>query len=328
MLRGTLPTRCRALAATVICVVIPAFSADSFSADSFSADHVSADHVSADPPSPFDARNLVEVRTLAALPKDVTSALGWHKAGADGIADAQDELDSKDVAEGRAPQRRFIVGAAGSVAVLVAYQEPGRDKRFVMVGFTLRKSGWSKIDEWVLEAKPYGLYDLVNVADPKRRAELLRRKRQNFISQRLAQTRPGRRDGPLREINLSDNEIREIQAIALRVFPGAILSISGVVSGCPCEEGPQCSDQVWIVAHTGGRTRGLQLSRIGGRWSIGIVQQWWFDYEELRTNVQQQAADRSITIRRGYEQLQEMQDKFPACASGQASDAGAPRNPP
>src|SRR5579871_850996 len=132
-----------------------------------------------------------------------------------------------------------------------------------------------------------------------------------------------RRHGPLREINLSDNEIREIQAIALRVFPGAILSISGVVSGCPCEEGPQCSDQVWIVAHTGGRTRGLQLSRIGGRWSIGIVQQWWFDYEELRTNVQQQAADRNITIRRGYEQLQEMQDKFPACASGQASDAGA-----
>lgn len=92
-----------------------------------------------------------------------------------------------------------------------------------------------------------------------------------------ADNRLSRRDEPLRELNLSDTEVRQIQSIAWRVFPGAILNISGVVSGCPCEEGPSCTDQVWIVAHGHGEALGLELSRIYGRWTVGTVQQYWLD---------------------------------------------------
>jgi hypothetical protein len=126
------------------------------------------------------------------------------------------------------------------------------------------------------------------------------------ISDRIRQTRPERRNGPLREANLSDNEVREIQAISFRVFPGAILNISGVVSGCPCEEGPACADQVWVVARSGGQTSGLQLSRVGGRWAIGVVQQWWLDYQRLRS-------DRTLAPDKRSDAFQAMHDRFPAC---------------
>ena len=80
---------------------------------------------------------------------------------------------------------------------------------------------------------------------------------------------------------MSDEEVREIQAVVFQVLPGSILNISGVVSECPCEDGPACSDQVWIVAHRPNQTKGLQLSRIDAHWAIGPVQQWWFDFENL-----------------------------------------------
>jgi hypothetical protein len=126
------------------------------------------------------------------------------------------------------------------------------------------------------------------------------------IPDRIRQTQPERRNGPLREANLSDNEVREIQGIAFRVFPGAILNISGVVTGCPCEEGPACADQVWVVARSGGQTGGLQLSRIGGRWAIGVIQQWWLDYQRLRS-------DRTLAPDKRFDALQAMLDQFPAC---------------
>jgi hypothetical protein len=57
-------------------------------------------------------------------------------------------------------------------------------------------------------------------------------------------TRPNRRDGPLREPNVSDEEVREIQAATHEVFPGSIVNIFAVVTGCLCEEGWACSDQL------------------------------------------------------------------------------------
>ena len=94
--------------------------------------------------------------------------------------------------------------------------------------------------------------------------------------------RPTRREGPLRELNISDMEIREIQRQVERIFPGTLLNISGVTTGCPCENGPLCSDQVWVVAHQVRSTKGLMLSRIEGHWTIGALEQWWLDYDELR----------------------------------------------
>jgi hypothetical protein len=93
--------------------------------------------------------------------------------------------------------------------------------------------------------------------------------------------RPKRRDEPLRYLNISDYEVREIQEVAEKYLPKILLNISPVVTGCPCEEGPQCTDQVYIVAESGQSSRGLQLSHVKNAWVVGTVQQWYFKYEEL-----------------------------------------------
>ena len=94
---------------------------------------------------------------------------------------------------------------------------------------------------------------------------------------------PKRRDEPLRYLNISDNEVREIQLVAEKYLPKVLLNISPVVTGCPCEEGPQCTDQVYIVAETAVSSKGLQLSRVRNAWVVGSVQQWYLRYEELRS---------------------------------------------
>ena len=125
---------------------------------------------------------------------------------------------------------------------------------------------------------------------------------------RPAMMRPVRRDGPLRELNVSDNEVREIQSITLAVLPGAVVNISGVVTGCPCEEGPACSDQVWVVAHRPGHSQGLQLSRVNGHWGISVVQQWWLNFEELQV-VRMTAPDVYA------ESLQNLYASYPVCTN-------------
>lgn len=98
---------------------------------------------------------------------------------------------------------------------------------------------------------------------------------------RAWQIRPNRRENPSRAENISDNEVREIQTAISEMLPGAILNIGTVVVGCPCEDGASCSDQVWVVAHRPQKTKGLLLSKIDGRWTIGPVQRWWLDREDL-----------------------------------------------
>jgi hypothetical protein len=56
---------------------------------------------------------------------------------------------------------------------------------------------------------------------------------------------------------IRSEEVREIQAAAHGVVPGALVNISGVVTGCPCEDGTGWSDQVWIVAY-----RSAEMKRI------------------------------------------------------------------
>ena len=79
------------------------------------------------------------------------------------------------------------------------------------------------------------------------RAQTMKRMR---IENRAHELRPRRRDEPLRYLNISDDEVREIQLMAEKYLPKVLLNISPVVTGCPCEEGPQCTDQVYIVAET------------------------------------------------------------------------------
>ncbi|WP_405223467.1 hypothetical protein [Lentisalinibacter sediminis] len=98
---------------------------------------------------------------------------------------------------------------------------------------------------------------------------------------RAYQLRPRRPTDPLRETNISDNEVRQIEQATRAVFPTALVNISGVTSGCPCEDGPDCTDQVWVVAWHSEESHGLKLSLIGGEWVIGPVQRWWLQYESL-----------------------------------------------
>jgi hypothetical protein len=95
---------------------------------------------------------------------------------------------------------------------------------------------------------------------------------------------PAPRDGPLRAQNISDEEVREIQAaMGSRATPD-MLSIGAVVTGCPCEDGAGCRDQVWVVVSRPEKSYGLLFSRIDGHWTLGPVQRWWIRRHDLESN--------------------------------------------
>lgn len=254
----------------------------------------------ADVPFLIDTRSLLEVSSIEALPADVKTILGRHKTGVQGMADKWDRFNTTDVIrDDQRPLRRFITGGAGPSSAVVAYEQAGDEYSIQAAAFALERSGWVEVGQWSLREKPYSLYGLLGMVDSR------------HYALRPAILRPVRRDGPLREINVSDEEVREIQSIALAVFPGAIVNISGVVAGCPCEDGPACSDQVWVVAHRPGHNQGLELSRVNGHWEIGPVQQWWLNFEELQV-VRASSPDT-------YNQaLQNLNDRYPACTDKSA----------
>ena len=128
-----------------------------------------------------------------------------------------------------------------------------------------------------------GLVAMVGAEDrPAPSRSEVQRKVLRDLQDRAWLIRPMRRDEPLRYVNISDYEVREIQLVAEKYLPKVLLNISPVVTGCPCEEGPQCTDQVYIVAESGQSSKGLQLSRVKNSWVVGSVQQWYLRYDELR----------------------------------------------
>jgi hypothetical protein len=127
---------------------------------------------------------------------------------------------------------------------------------------------------------------------------------------RAQEIRPQRRDAPLRELNITDEEVREIQGVTRSYIPDSYVNISSVVTGCPCEEGPGCEDQVYVLADAGTRTVGLQLSRIGKVWKVGEVQKWWLANERLY-------AQRDTMDPADYQNaMTKLAHEFPVCASG------------
>lgn len=102
------------------------------------------------------------------------------------------------------------------------------------------------------------------------------------ILQRAMSMRPGRRDAPMRYLNITAEEVGEIQLEANKYLPRAVVNISPVVTGCPCEEGSKCTDQVHIVATQGEKSFGMQLSRVQNAWRVSAIQKWWWQYEKLR----------------------------------------------
>lgn len=117
--------------------------------------------------------------------------------------------------------------------------------------------------------------------------------------------------GRARELNITDVEVREIQAAAANLLPESIVNIGPVTDGCPCEEGSKCTDQVWVIAVRGAETKGLLFSRINGSWGIGSTQRWWLDYAALQRR-QRDFADRSE-----YRAAEaKLLDRMPICSAG------------
>jgi len=137
------------------------------------------------------------------------------------------------------------------------------------------------------------------------RSQMVKRMR---IVDRAYELRPRRRDEPLRYLNISDYEVREIQLMAEKYLPKVLLNISPVVAGCPCEEGPQCTDQVYIVAESGQSSKGLQMSRIRNAWVVGSVQQWWLKRDAL------EASSGKMSYEKRESAMNELVRDFPMCA--------------
>jgi hypothetical protein len=108
------------------------------------------------------------------------------------------------------------------------------------------------------------------------------REKQLLIEQRAQELYPRRRDTPMRDLNITDGEVREIQRLMKSINVQEILNISAVVTGCACEEGADCTEQVYVVGKYQGRNVGMQLSRRRNLWTFGRVQRWWLDYSALR----------------------------------------------
>jgi hypothetical protein len=136
-------------------------------------------------------------------------------------------------------------------------------------------------------------------------------RKRHSVYARADALRPQRRDTPLRYLNISDEEVREVQAISLKFLPRAMVNISPVVTDCPCEEGPTCTAQVYIVATTGTHTRGLQLSRMNERWTVGTVQQWWSRRAAL---VMSKTGNDFVDQYEYQRALHELYGEFPVCA--------------
>lgn len=133
------------------------------------------------------------------------------------------------------------------------------------------------------------------------------REQQMRLVERAFELRPRRRDTPLRELNISDNEVREIQVVAAKYVPKVLLNISPVVAGCPCEEGPQCTEQVFIVAEKPQSSVGLQLSRVKNAWQLGVVQEWWLRFDALTADRNKMDYQKYLSV------LNELYRDFPMC---------------
>jgi hypothetical protein len=127
------------------------------------------------------------------------------------------------------------------------------------------------------------------------------------ILTRARELMPRRRDEPLRDLNISDGEIREIQLLVRDVLPRAIVNIGPVVTGCPCEEGVACTEQVHILAYSGTKSMGLLLSRSLDDWRISEVQKWWLRWHAL------EAIQDRMSLQERDERVWQLVQDFPVC---------------
>ena len=131
--------------------------------------------------------------------------------------------------------------------------------------------------------------------------------------------------GSLREQNVNDVEVREIVSAVKEINPGSIVNIDGVKSDCPCEDGPGCTAQVWVVAYQPQQSDGYVLSKIDGNWIIGPVQKWWlkfhylFDQLDVATKYASPNSDSEVAALQV--KISELWSEIPACENKQLENA-------
>jgi hypothetical protein len=173
----------------------------------------------------------------------------------------------------------------------------------IIVGIAIVAPGFA------LAQRDYAAEQCARYAEWDRRADDSQRRW--TILDRASEVRPQRRDSPLRYLNVSDDEVREIQAAASEIVGNVLVTIAGVVTGCPCEDGGLCTDQVWVLAHRPNDTVGLLLSKVSGHWQIGTVQRWWLRYEQFEARRQEPTSnDARETVQESWNKLM---DEFPTC---------------
>jgi hypothetical protein len=264
---------------------------------------------------PTDVRGLTEIRNLSKLPPELAKTLGWHQDDKDRIADLEREPSATVP---RWVDRWFLLAGVSENQALVAVEEQrgySSSSRLHANSFALVGSHWMVGKEWVLGSRPHTIGELAQMLQsPESQAltaQWQKKLQANDVSRRRAES-VFRSPGPLRAVNINDEEIRQIEAVVHDVFPGAIVTISGVTQGCPCEDGPACSAQVSTAIFRQDTMHGLALSDINEHWVIGPVQQWYLDAAKLkRTTFPNYAAYAAA--------LQVLDDRFPTCAVGPSS---------
>ncbi len=131
---------------------------------------------------------------------------------------------------------------------------------------------------------------------------------------RYIRTGKARPSGPLREDNITDEEVRELQHAAREVYPDTIVIIGGVTDGCDCEDGSSCTNQVWLALNRENyQTRNLVLSKIGGHWKVGAVQSWVIQYDAHQHKPGWPGFGASEESRAWRRENQRLLDNFPTC---------------
>lgn len=145
------------------------------------------------------------------------------------------------------------------------------------------------------------------------------------IVRAVIRSRIVRRDAPARSANIVDQEVLEIEAVMREQHPGAVVNIGTVVSECACEDGPTCTEQVWVVAYLPQASQGLQLSRIDGRWQLGPLQQWWLRFEAFNQKPYPQGriGDPTLTaqVEAHLKEQTALYDSFPLCTRAESGTA-------
>lgn len=132
----------------------------------------------------------------------------------------------------------------------------------------------------------------------------------------------------MRYENIHDGEVSEIQQLMSELAPGAIVDIDSVYEGCSCEEGPACTDQVWVVSHQPGRNTGLWLSRMEGHWALGPYEKWQREIADLYRHQSEFLGPRDApdfaARRDAYNQhMLELQMSKPRCEATPSASAAA-----